>query len=409
MKLTNEQLLEKGSANLKEGKTEEAESNYQAILKTDPKHPHANHNLGVLLCTYNKLGKLKASIPLLKIATEVNPENAQFWMSYGNALYNTKKINDAEVSFRKVIELKPDYSYAYNNLGSIQYTTGRLDEALINFKKAIEYKPDLPESLNSMGAIFKDQHRFLESESMFKQAITIKADYAEAHNNLGNLYKDLGRFKDAVGCFNNVLDIDPKYPQLYYSLMNALENEAKYYHKKLFEDISISDKLKAIESSVDKVVKKEVTIDIDTINTLNKLSVAINKLYGFLPGVKNAPPSINQGPSGQFANEFYKQWNSRFITKVKIAFVMNKYPVGCRHVLIKLPNDKLFDGGVGVHDFTIYNQENLELAFMEKYDLETLDKHSWGITRTNYAQCPNYSLSEIISIIVKYLDEIYTK
>ena len=49
MELTTNQLLDKGVRIHNEGKVEEAERIYQSILKTDPKHPHANHNLGILL------------------------------------------------------------------------------------------------------------------------------------------------------------------------------------------------------------------------------------------------------------------------------------------------------------------------------------------------------------------------
>ena len=87
---------------------------------------------------------------------------------------------------------------------------------------------------------------------------------------------------------------------------------------------------------------------------------------------------------------------------------MQKNPIGCRHVLVKLPNGDLFDGGVGVHEFYIYNKGNFELSIMEKYDLETLDKHSWGIFRARFSQCPDFTLNETSSLIAKSLDDIYT-
>jgi len=409
MNLKTEQLLEKGIAAQNKGNIKEAELIYKSILKTYPKNADANHNLGILMISYHEIERTRAALVMFKTAIEIDPNNEQYLMSYANTLYKTNQSKEAELLYRKVIKLNPDHVDAYNYLDNALFNHNKLDESLLNYKKAIELRPDLPDSFNNVAGIFKHQRKFDESESAFKQAINLKPEFAEAHFNLGNLYKDLGRFKEATSCFYKVLDINPNYPELYYYLMNTLENEAKYYHKQLFEDISISNKLKAIENNADEFVKKEIIIDNDIIKTLNKISGAINKLYGFLPGVENVLPSINQGPCGPFANEFYKQWNSRFLNQVKISFIMNKYPVGCRHVLIKLPNDKLFDGGVGVHDFKIYNQENLELVFMEKYDLETLDKHSWGITRTNYAKCPNYSLSEISSIIVKFLDDIYKK
>ncbi len=87
---------------------------------------------------------------------------------------------------------------------------------------------------------------------------------------------------------------------------------------------------------------------------LNKLSKSINSLYGFSP---NGHPSINSGPCGAFDNEFFLQWNSRFINQVKIGFVMAIKPYPCQHVFVKLPNKSLFDGGIGIHNINTYNKE----------------------------------------------------
>ena len=404
-----EKLLAKGIAAHNENKFEEAELIYQSILKTNPKNDHTNHNLGVLMFSKNKIEKIKASLPFFETALEVDPNNPQFLMSYSNALYRLNHLKDAEKGYKNVIKFQPENFNAHNNLGTLLHKLSRFDEAIECYKKAIGYKPDFAEAFHNMGATFKMLRKLDECEVAFKQAIMLKSDYADAHSNLGNLYKDLARFKEAVSEYYKVLDIDSNYPQIYYRLINALENEAKSYHLQLFDNISMRVKLDITEPCSNEFIKKEITIDHNVVDILNKLSQAINKLYG-LTSLKHSGinlPSINNGPCGIFANEFYKQWNSRFLTPVKICFIMNKYPVGSRHVLIKLPNDKLFDGGVGVHDFKIYNKENLELSIMENYDLQILDKHSWGIFRTVYEECPDFSISEVSTIIKKFLDNIY--
>lgn len=48
MELTIDQALQQGVAAHKEGKLQEAEKLYRAILGSQPQHPDANHNLGVL-------------------------------------------------------------------------------------------------------------------------------------------------------------------------------------------------------------------------------------------------------------------------------------------------------------------------------------------------------------------------
>ena len=47
MELTLEQALQKGIEAHKAGKVQEAGQLYTAILKANPNHPDANHNMGV--------------------------------------------------------------------------------------------------------------------------------------------------------------------------------------------------------------------------------------------------------------------------------------------------------------------------------------------------------------------------
>ena len=55
MELTREQALQKGVEAHRAGKAQEADHYYTAILKADPKHPDANHNMGVLAVGVGKV------------------------------------------------------------------------------------------------------------------------------------------------------------------------------------------------------------------------------------------------------------------------------------------------------------------------------------------------------------------
>ena len=66
MKLTSDEALQRGIIAQKEGKARDAERLYRAILKSQPTHPDANHNLGVLAVAGNKTG---AALPLFKAAS----------------------------------------------------------------------------------------------------------------------------------------------------------------------------------------------------------------------------------------------------------------------------------------------------------------------------------------------------
>ena len=53
MALSIEQALQQGVAAHKEGKLQEAERLYRCILQSQPAHPDANHNPGILAVSVN--------------------------------------------------------------------------------------------------------------------------------------------------------------------------------------------------------------------------------------------------------------------------------------------------------------------------------------------------------------------
>ena len=93
MELTLYQALQMGVEAHKAGKAKEADRYYRAILRANPKHPDANHNMGVLSIG---VGKVEAALPFFKTAIEANPNIAQFWLSYIDTLIRLDRITDAQ-------------------------------------------------------------------------------------------------------------------------------------------------------------------------------------------------------------------------------------------------------------------------------------------------------------------------
>ena len=91
--LTIDQALQQGIEAHKAGQVQEADRLYTAILKTQPKHPDANHNMGVLAVG---VGKVQEALPFFKTALEANPATAQYWLSYIDVLIKLEHLADAK-------------------------------------------------------------------------------------------------------------------------------------------------------------------------------------------------------------------------------------------------------------------------------------------------------------------------
>ena len=93
MEATIDQAPQQGVAVHKEGKLQEAEKLYQAILRSQPLHPEANNNLGVIVVTVNKAD---TALPMFKAAIKANPEVKRFGLRYIDALIKKKQFENAK-------------------------------------------------------------------------------------------------------------------------------------------------------------------------------------------------------------------------------------------------------------------------------------------------------------------------
>jgi len=134
MELTIEQALQQGFAAHKEGKLEEAERLYRAILQSQPLHPDVNHNLGVLAVSVKKAD---AALPLFKTALEANPKIEQFWLSYIDALIKEKQFDNAKQVFGQAKK----YGVSEEKLNALE--TQLIPTAQVNEPKLVMQKKSL--------------------------------------------------------------------------------------------------------------------------------------------------------------------------------------------------------------------------------------------------------------------------
>ena len=295
MELTIEQALQEGIAAHKEGKLQDAERFYRAILQSQPTHPDANHNLGVLAVSLNKAN---AALSLFKTALEANPKAEQFWLSYIDTLikeqqfenahrvieqaktqgvdaaslsslesqllpksekpntvrvsppqellnrllefYQSGQFGDAEKLSIKITQEFPNHPFGWKVLSAIYGQLGRYAEALDICKKSLQLAPGDPEAHSNLGVTLQKLKRLDEAEASCMQAIALRPDYADAYSNLGVTLKELGRLDEALASYSQAIALNPDYAEAHNNLGNALRelgrlDEAETSYKKAIE------------------------------------------------------------------------------------------------------------------------------------------------------------------------------
>jgi tetratricopeptide (TPR) repeat protein len=213
MELTIEQALQQGIAAHKEGKVQEAERLYRAILQSQPLHPHANHNLGLIAVSVNQAD---AALPLFKTALEANPKIENIWLSYIDALIKEQQFENA----KQVLEQAKKHGVAKEKLNVLEaqlasinkqetvgslspsqeqlshllehYQAGRFGDAEKLAKAITQQFPAHQFGWKVLGALLKQTGRIIDSLTSMQKSVQLAPQDANAHYKLGNTLKELG-------------------------------------------------------------------------------------------------------------------------------------------------------------------------------------------------------------------------
>ncbi|KAA6335327.1 hypothetical protein EZS27_016432 [termite gut metagenome] len=223
-----------------------------------------------------------------KKANELNPNDANIYNNWGNALFDLAKLKSDPTRFeesfdkyKKAIEMKPDYAKAYNNWGlalanlaKLKSDPTRFEESFDKYKKAIEMKPDYAKAYNNWGLALanlaklkSDPTRFEESFDKYKKAIEMKPDYAKAYNNWGNALSDLAElksdpvfFEKSFDKYKKAIELKPDFAEAYINWGIILKQLARIENniEKLFS--CLEEYLKYCKS---KITRNDIENDTD--------------------------------------------------------------------------------------------------------------------------------------------------
>ena len=193
-----------------QGRLEEAEGLYQAILATQPNHFDVLYRLGTL--RYQQ-GRYPEALHYVGAALKVNPREAAAWSNLGFVQAMLGHPEEALASYDAALSLKPLSPEALNNRGNALIDLKRRDDALASYEKALALKPDYAEALNNRGSALCDLDRPAEALASLDRALALKPDYVQAHINRGNALKALGRAAEALASFAAALALRPDHPE----------------------------------------------------------------------------------------------------------------------------------------------------------------------------------------------------
>ena len=131
------------------GRFQEAEAGYRAILKVQPEHPGANHNLGAMALAAKKVDD---ACFLIARAIAASPNQALFRNSLGEALHAAGRFHEARVAYGDAIRLAPEDPVPWSNLGLALLDMGWMDQAETALLSAVALRPTYEKAVRNLVA-----------------------------------------------------------------------------------------------------------------------------------------------------------------------------------------------------------------------------------------------------------------
>jgi len=163
------------------------------------------------------------------------------WDTDGHSLLRHDKLQEAEMRFRKVLELAPSYSYSWANLGLSFIKRKNWDSALVYLKTADGLNPFNTDNRNALGYVYLNLGDTTKGERYCRQAVELDPRNFTARGNLIQLYTQQQRREELIDLLVDVLELDSlSYQVLFHTASQLLEvnapQEASQVCRRALED-----------------------------------------------------------------------------------------------------------------------------------------------------------------------------
>lgn len=192
---------------LQQGRLDDAERIYRAILQRSPDDADALHFLGVVQAQRQNFSE---AADLIDRAIVLAPDNAVAHSNRGNVFRMQGRIDEALASYERALALDPASTEALINRGDVMLGLGRNESALSNYEAVLSLVPDHPIVRFKRCRVLEGLGRFDEALAGYDQALVIRHDDAEALFRRGQVLGILMRHAEAVESFERALAVKPE-------------------------------------------------------------------------------------------------------------------------------------------------------------------------------------------------------
>jgi tetratricopeptide (TPR) repeat protein len=154
-------------------------------------------------------GNLDEAKSEYELAISTDPEYADAFSDYGT-LYSLKgDWSKAAEQYQKAIAIRPDDSLFHANYARTLAKLGQPDQCLSELEKAYKLNPKDRVVLQALSDLYVHQRNISGASDLMRQAVTLYPGSASLHDRLSYILAQAGDFDSAVGQAQEAVKLDP--------------------------------------------------------------------------------------------------------------------------------------------------------------------------------------------------------
>lgn len=129
------------------------------------------------------------------------PNSAQAHFALGQAYFNQEKYPQAEVEFKRVLELQPQSPGARLNLGMVYLNEKRPEEAKAAFAQILARDANDADAHYGMGLALAGEEKYQAAIDEFKNAGRLSTEVSGVYTEIGQAYAKLKKYDEAIAAY----------------------------------------------------------------------------------------------------------------------------------------------------------------------------------------------------------------
>ena len=172
---------------------------YESVIKLQPEHADANHNMGLLKLD---LGLDLEALPFLAVALQADTSIAQFWLSYIKTLIKLERYEHAT----RILDLAEEAGF-----GEVEFLELRKQVQLVETSQRLEKGIEA----HKLGQI-------QDAADIYGDILKDIPDHSDANHNMGVLLSGQGNLEEAIIFFDKALKANASIEQYWVSYLETL-------------------------------------------------------------------------------------------------------------------------------------------------------------------------------------------